>query len=55
MSQHFDIFVAMGVLVGNWLFVPLFNRDRSYRDGFKVGVVAAAFVLAFYRIINIFM
>lgn len=41
--------LALGVLLGNWLFLPLFT-GKPYRQGFVVGLIAAGIVLLFYAL-----
>ena len=40
-----DFVLALGVLVGNWLVVPMFFSNRTFTDGFFIGCIAAALVL----------
>lgn len=35
-----DWFVILGVLLGNWLVVPIFFK-RTFKEGFILGVLAA--------------
>lgn len=41
-------FLAAGVLVGNWLIVPLILESRSHSDGFFIGLIAAVIILLLY-------
>jgi high-affinity Fe2+/Pb2+ permease len=41
---HF-IALAFGVFIGNWLLVPLFIKDRPFKDGFWIGLIAAVLIL----------
>jgi predicted permease len=43
---HFYV-IAVGLLFGNWLVVPRFFKKRTYWDGFFIGVIAAAIMVAF--------
>ncbi len=39
------ISLAIGVLIGNWVFIPLANKDKSHAESFVIGVIAAVVVL----------
>jgi len=39
-------FLALGVFFGNWLVVPVFS-ERTFTDGFWIGLIAAVLVMAF--------
>jgi hypothetical protein len=40
--------LAVGVFVGNFLIVPLFIKERTFTDGFYIGLIAAGLILSFY-------
>lgn len=46
----FPFAVALGVFVGNWLVCPLILPNRSFTDGFAIGLIAAVLVLVIYGI-----
>ncbi len=40
------LFLTVGVFLGNWIIFPLVSK-RPMRDGFFIGLIAAALVLLF--------
>lgn len=43
--------IAAGLLVGNWLVVPLALKERTFKEGFIIGVMDALLALGFYVVI----
>ena len=46
----FPFVVVLGVFVGNWLVCPLIMHNRTFKDGFFIGLIAAVLVLMIYGI-----
>jgi hypothetical protein len=35
-----EFWMGFGLFMGNWLITPLFIKDRTFFDGFMIGVIA---------------
>ena len=42
------ICLALWLLIGNWLLVPLVSSTRTFTDGFYIGLIVAVLVMVFY-------
>jgi hypothetical protein len=45
-STIFILCLALGTFIGNWLIIPALT-DRTFKDGFWTGVIAAILVVVF--------
>ena len=45
-----EISLEIGVFVGNLIFVPLIQKNRTLKDGFFIGLLAAGLVSGFYLV-----
>lgn len=50
----FPFAVALGTFLGNWLVCPLLIPNRTFGDGFAIGLIAAVLVLIFFWIAYLF-
>jgi hypothetical protein len=50
MNIYFGLVLALGVFLANWLVVPLFFLSRTHKDGFFIGVIAAAIVMILCKV-----
>jgi hypothetical protein len=53
MNLCFALCLALGVFFGNWLFVPLLQQNRTWTDGFFIGLIAAVLVLGINYVISL--
>ena len=42
------IWLALWVLVVNWLLVPFLFTNRTHLDGFCIGLITAVLIMVFY-------
>lgn len=50
----FPFAMALGIFVGNWLVCPLILPNRSFTDGFAIGLIAAILVMIIYWVAPLF-
>ena len=48
----FGLSLILGVFFANWLLVPRFFRGKTHKDGFFIGLIVAAMMLAAYCLIG---
>jgi len=52
--SEYNIALVLGVFMGNWLVAPLFIKERTHKDGFYIGLIAAILCIVIFTIFDLF-
>jgi hypothetical protein len=54
MTLRDALLLGLGVFIGNWLVCPLIFKERTFKDGFAIGLIAFFLVVATFWVITRF-